>query len=252
MNLHTRHKTLYTGHTVSWERRLGDSGKKTEMGLKDRLSRADRARLLKEALEKEGREQQRKAELVEKSIDAEIEKGANWFFVVCILSLFNSTILLAKKYGLPGVEFIWMGINVINSILNEIMFGFISWVANLLPWFEPVQYDGNYTDGIFGIGLGTSVLFHQLGEPIGMPWGILFSLADFTVIALYMIIGIYALHGWKWAFMLGMLLYLGDAVILLKYAAYDMAIFHVVVFYQINDGLLACFRKDPQPEDPET
>jgi hypothetical protein len=106
----------------------------------------------------------------------------------------------------------------------------LSLINSLLPFFHL---------GVgFIIGLGfTRVIDHELREANGVA-----LLLDLLVAGLFVLFGVFANKGHRWAFVVGMALFSLDGVIFLLWRDWLGVGFHVFVLYCLFRGFTACQR----------
>jgi len=103
----------------------------------------------------------------------------------------------------------------------------------------------NSAIGIFGggvhfvIGLGITQVFDVLTKPFGGTGIVLDVVINGTVAAVVCLFGVFASKGQKWAFLVGMVLYGMDGLLLLLGGDYFSVAFHAYAIYAISRGLSA-------------
>jgi len=88
----------------------------------------------------------------------------------------------------------------------------------------------------FIIGLGfTQVIDYELGGTTAL-------LLDLLIAGLFVLFGVFATKGHRWAFVVGMVLFALDGLILLLRSNWLGVAFHVFVLYCLFRGFTACQR----------
>jgi hypothetical protein len=121
-----------------------------------------------------------------------------------------------------GSWFFWIaGLSVVNSI------------GSLL-----------HLDMAFVVGLGFSLMLDALASELGEAWSAIAITLNLAIIGFFAAMGFFAVRGWRWAFMLGILIYALDAVALVLLQDWFMVAFHGYVLFQLGTGLVACFKHE--------
>lgn len=94
----------------------------------------------------------------------------------------------------------------------------------------------------FVIGLGTTELFDGLSSQTGsLPKGAALAL-DILAAGFYVLYGLFARKGAKWAFLVGMIFYLLDGLLLLVFKDWLSVAFHAYALYRIFKAFRALRR----------
>ena len=116
------------------------------------------------------------------------------------------------------------------------------WLAGLSLINSIIVYAGGQWSFLFGLGLTQvvdAILVAAMDEGL-RTLGIAVALCINLMIALlFCFFGLHAARGKAWAFVVGGLLYLGDALLLLWVQDYLSLAFHVWVLFQLGRGLQA-------------
>jgi len=124
-------------------------------------------------------------------IEDVIKSGANWYFIIAVLSLINTIIMVA----------------------------------------------GGQTR--FVVGLGITSIFDAIGTELGGPGVLIALLLSILVAVLFIIIGVFARKRHMWAFIVGMVLYGFDGLLLLLLKDIWSLAFHALALYFIFKGVKA-------------
>ncbi len=117
------------------------------------------------------------------------------------------------------------------------------WIAGLSLINTVLALTGQ--DWHFILGLGVTQLVQELTQQSGTA-GLKAGLVGLGVIGLFAVIGQRAVHGYRWAFVLGMTLFALDGAILLLVQDWVGVAFHVFALVMIWRGLSAA-RRLPSP-----
>ncbi len=134
-------------------------------------------------------------------LENQLKSGANWFTAIAALSLVNS-----MMFGLKINFFFAFGLG-----LTQLTDGIINLIAQRL-----VETSSR----------GQTVLFIGLG-------------LDIAAAAIFLLLGHFAKQERKWAFIVGMLLYLGDGLLCVWIQNYIGFVVHVFVLYSLFRGYQA-------------
>jgi hypothetical protein len=111
------------------------------------------------------------------------------------------------------------------------------WIAALsILNFLAVIYRGTLH---FGVGLGFTSLVHGLAKRGGGAVSILDIVVNGLAAGVFMAFGYFATKAKKWAFLLGMTLYLADGLLLVAVRDILAVGFHTYALYAISRGLAA-------------
>jgi hypothetical protein len=117
------------------------------------------------------------------------------------------------------------------------------WIAGLSVINSLAFIGGANFSFLAGLGL-THLVEAVVGELVkqGMPGAVkLAALAfDFVVIGMFVLLGFYANKRWAAAFIIGIVIYLLDGVLLLVLGAFAPAVFHAFALFFIIRGFIAC------------
>jgi hypothetical protein len=91
----------------------------------------------------------------------------------------------------------------------------------------------------FIFGLGITEIFTAIGHQGGTTGGAAALVATLVVAGVFAIFGYFAGQGQKWAFIVGMLLYLGDGLLLLPAGLILSAAFHLWALFRMFMGYRA-------------
>jgi hypothetical protein len=121
----------------------------------------------------------------------------------------------AMKSG--GSWFYWIaGLSMVNSVLALLK-------ANL----------------VFVVGLGVSQVIDAFGQVMGNVGMMIALVLNVIIAAIFIMFGFFANKGHKWSFIVGMVLYVFDALILLAFKEIMSVGFHIFALYCMYKGLSA-------------
>ena len=93
---------------------------------------------------------------------------------------------------------------------------------------------------IFLGGLGVTELAAAVAMRLGTKGQIIGLLINLWATAFFVVLGVFARKGQKWAFITGMALYAADALVVLLLQQWIMILFHGFVFFRLYQGFSSC------------
>ena len=112
------------------------------------------------------------------------------------------------------------------------------WIAGLSLINSIIAFTGS--DWRFLFGLGITQVFDAIGQGIGNAGHAVALVLDLAVAGLFVFLGVFAGKGHLWAFIVGMVLFGLDGLLMVLATDWLGVAFHALVLYWLFRGLKAC------------
>ena len=167
--------------------------------------------------------------------EGRFRNGANWFYWIAALSLINTIIVFS---GGDWAFFFGLGVTQVVDVIavqSPEMFDSLETKESSQPETADIP--------------DTTVELST--EQIGLFFKIVAIIIDTLAILFFGLLGFFANKRYKWAFIVGMVVYILDGLIILLIGDYLGAGFHVFAFIGILSGYRALLKLQPKPNTVE-
>jgi hypothetical protein len=164
--------------------------------------------------------------------EGRFRNGANWFYWIAALSLINTIIVFS---GGDWAFFFGLGVTQVVDVIAVQS-------PEMLDSLEVEESSQPETADTPDTTVELST------EQIGLVFKIVAIIVDTLAILFFGLLGLFANKRYKWAFIVGMVAYIIDGLIILLVGDYLGAGFHIFAFIGILSGYRALLKLQPKPK----